>query len=74
VETDSGSFTLSAYDYGTGNELLNCFTYGNGNTVNFTYDYLDRITSELYNRGKGYNYTYTGDGQLHPRQFGYLKG
>jgi YD repeat-containing protein len=64
VGTDASSRTLSTYDYGTGNRLLNKLTYCNGNTVNFTYDYLDRITSELYNGGKGFNYIYTGDGQL----------
>ena len=57
--------TLASYTYAPRNGQLTSMSYGNGDSTAYTYDTLDRISSILYDSGKKYNYTYTGEGQLH---------
>ncbi|MEA4895633.1 MAG: hypothetical protein VB064_10275, partial [Oscillospiraceae bacterium] len=61
------TYTLASYTYGPANGNLTKLQYGNSQYVDYTYDTLARITSEMYNNGTSsttYNYRYTGDGQL----------
>ena len=60
-----GNQLLAEYDYGSNNGQLETQTYGNGDYTSFTYDNLNRVTNTTTSSGDSYNYTYSGDGQLH---------
>ena len=49
TENKVGSQVLTAFDYGTNNNILQKVTYGNGQTVNYNYDKYGNVKELFYN-------------------------
>ena len=59
-----GTTTLVTHTYGANNGNLLSSAYGNGFTVEYVYDFLDRVTKVKYNGTIQYEYVYNAMGQL----------
>ena len=49
TENKVGSQVITAFDYGTNNNILQKVTYGNGQTVNYNYDKYGNVKELFYN-------------------------
>lgn len=49
TENKVGSQVLTAFDYGTNNNILQKVTYGNGQTINYNYDKYGNVKELFYN-------------------------